>query len=48
MVPRYLEIVKELPKTLTPKIQKHVLCTRGLGPDVWDREAAGIVVRRDS
>lgn len=48
MVPRYLEFLDELPKTLTQKIQKHVLRTDGVGPNVWDREAAGIVVRRDS
>ncbi len=48
MVPRYLEFRDELPKTLTQKIQKHLLRTEGVGPNVWDREAAGIVVRRDS
>ncbi|WP_153504222.1 AMP-binding protein [Cumulibacter manganitolerans] len=44
MVPRYLETVDELPKTPTQKIQKHELRTRGLSGDVWDREAAGIVL----
>jgi len=48
MVPRYVEFLDELPKTLTQKIQKHVLRTQGVGSGVWDREAAGIVVRRDS
>lgn len=48
MVPRYFEFRGELPKTLTQKVQKHVLRTDGVGPNVWDREAAGIVVRRDS
>ncbi|PRZ42218.1 crotonobetaine/carnitine-CoA ligase [Antricoccus suffuscus] len=48
MVPRYLEFLDELPKTLTQKIQKHILRTEGVGANVWDREAAGIVVRRDS
>lgn len=46
MVPRYLELAAELPKTPTQKIHKHVLREAGVGADVWDREAAGIVLRR--
>lgn len=46
MVPRYLEFASELPKTPTQKIHKHVLRERGVTTDVWDREAAGIVLRR--
>ena len=42
MVPRYVEVVDELPKTPTQKIRKQQLRARGLGPDAWDREAAGI------
>jgi crotonobetaine/carnitine-CoA ligase len=48
MVPRYLEFVSELPKTPTHKVHKHLLRDRGVGPDTWDREAAGIVLRRGS
>ena len=48
MVPRYLEFATELPKTPTQKVHKHLLRDRGVGPDVWDREAAGIVLRRGS
>jgi crotonobetaine/carnitine-CoA ligase len=48
MVPRYLEFVAELPKTPTQKVHKHLLRARGAGPEVWDREAAGIVLRRGS
>jgi len=48
MVPRYLEFAAELPKTPTQKVHKHLLRERGTGPDVWDREAAGIVLRRGS
>jgi crotonobetaine/carnitine-CoA ligase len=44
MVPRYLEFRPELPKTPTQKVHKHVL--RVSGTTGWDREAAGIVVRR--
>lgn len=47
MVPRYLEYADELPKTPTQKVSKHVLRPRGLQGEVWDREAAGIVLRRD-
>jgi carnitine-CoA ligase len=46
MVPRYLEFAAGLPKTPTQKVHKHLLRDRGVGPGVWDREAAGIVLRR--
>ena len=44
MVPRYLDFRSELPKTPTQKVHKHVL--RDSGTTGWDREAAGIAVRR--
>ena len=47
MVPRYIRIVRELPKTPTSKIEKHRLRAEGVTPDTWDREAAGIKVKRD-
>jgi crotonobetaine/carnitine-CoA ligase len=47
MVPRYLRTVAALPKTPTQKVQKHILRADGITPDTWDREAAGITVRRD-
>lgn len=46
MVPRYLEFVDELPKTPTEKVKKEELRKRGLGRSTWDREAAGVTVRR--
>jgi crotonobetaine/carnitine-CoA ligase len=46
MVPRYLEFSGGLPRTPTQKVQKHLLRGSGVGSDVWDREAAGIVLRR--
>lgn len=46
MVPRYVEILSELPKTPTQKISKHILRASGIDGDVWDRELAGIKVRR--
>ena len=47
MLPRYIRIVDELPKTPTQKVQKHLLKSASVTPDTWDREAAGITVRRD-
>ena len=48
MVPRYLEFAADLPKTPTQKVHKHLLRDTGTGPGTWDREAAGIVLRRGS
>jgi crotonobetaine/carnitine-CoA ligase len=45
-VPRFLEFVDSLPATENGKIQKYKLRERGITPQTWDREAAGIVVRR--
>jgi crotonobetaine/carnitine-CoA ligase len=47
MVPRFVRIVRELPKTQTNRVQKSELRKAGITPDCWDREAAGIRVRRD-
>ena len=38
MVPRYVEVVAELPKTATMRVQKNLLRDRGVGPGTWDRE----------
>jgi carnitine-CoA ligase len=46
MVPRYLEFAGELPRTPTQKVQKNLLRNSGVAEGVWDREAAGIVLRR--
>jgi crotonobetaine/carnitine-CoA ligase len=45
MVPRYIEILAELPRTPTNKVQRQVLRAAGTGPGVWDRAAAGVSVR---
>lgn len=42
MVPRYVDVLDELPKTESQKVQKYVLRTLPLGETTWDREAAGI------
>jgi crotonobetaine/carnitine-CoA ligase len=46
MVPRYVRVVDALPKTPTQKVQKHALRSEGVTPDAWDRDAAGLQVRR--
>lgn len=47
MVPRYVRILDELPKTPTAKVRKHILREEGVTADTWDREAAGIRLRRE-
>jgi carnitine-CoA ligase len=47
MVPRYVRIVPELPKTPTQKVQKHVIRGEGVTADTWDRDTAGIEVKRE-
>lgn len=39
MVPRYVAVVSELPRTPTEKVRKDVLRDRGVPPGAWDREA---------
>jgi carnitine-CoA ligase len=48
MVPRYIRVIDELPKTPTAKVEKHVLRAQGLTDDTWDRERAGIKLRRET
>ena len=48
MVPRYLDVIDELPKTSSQKLEKYKLTQSArerLG-ELWDREKAGIVVQR--
>ena len=48
MVPRYVEILPELPRTMTEKVEKYKLkeSAQARLNEIWDREAAGIVVNR--
>jgi crotonobetaine/carnitine-CoA ligase len=46
MAPRFVRVVERLPRTETNKIQKAQLRSEGLTPDTWDREAAGLRIRR--
>jgi carnitine-CoA ligase len=45
-VPRYLEFLDELPLTANGKIEKYRLRERGIGAATWDREAAGVELKR--
>lgn len=47
MVPRYVRVLPELPKTPTAKVLKHVLREAGITEDTWDREAEGVRVKRE-
>lgn len=46
MVPRYVRVTVELPKTASGKLQKHVLRSEGITEDTWDREAEGLRLNR--
>jgi crotonobetaine/carnitine-CoA ligase len=45
-IPRYVRIVSQMPLTENGKIMKGVLREAGVTTDTWDREAAGIRLRR--
>ncbi len=47
MIPRYVRVLPELPKTPSAKVLKADLRRQGITADTWDREQAGIVIRRD-
>jgi crotonobetaine/carnitine-CoA ligase len=47
MVPRYVRTLVDLPKTPSAKVLKAQLRGEGVTADTWDREKAGIVIRRD-
>ena len=48
MVPRYVRILDELPKTPTAKVQKHLLRDEAVTDDTWDREKAGLHLKREA
>ena len=47
MIPRYVRIVAELPRTPTQKVEKYVLRQQAVTADTWDREKAGIRIKRE-
>ena len=46
MLPRYIRVLAELPRTETNKVRKQELREAGVTAGTWDREAAGIEVRK--
>ena len=48
MVPRFIRVLDELPKTPSAKVLKTDLRAEGVTADTWDREKAGIRVRRET
>jgi crotonobetaine/carnitine-CoA ligase len=47
MLPHYIRVVDSLPQTPTNKVRKHILRDEGVTDDTWNREAAGIAVKKD-
>jgi crotonobetaine/carnitine-CoA ligase len=47
MIPRYVRVLPDLPKTPTSKIQKFSLRDEGVTSETWDRDKAGIRVTRE-
>jgi crotonobetaine/carnitine-CoA ligase len=47
MIPRYIRVMDDLPRTPTNKVQKHLLRAEGIAGGAWDREAAGIVLDKE-
>ena len=45
-IPRYVDFVSELPRTESGKVQKFKLREHGRSAVTWDREAAGIKLKR--
>jgi len=46
MVPRYVESYESFPKTPSEKIKKNELRKVGITPNTWDRQAAGIQIKK--
>ncbi len=47
MIPRYIRILEELPKTASAKVVKAELRIAGITLDTWDRDAAGLNLKRE-
>jgi crotonobetaine/carnitine-CoA ligase len=46
-VPRFIEFASELPRTPSFKVKKAELRAAGITATTWDRERAGVVLKRD-
>ncbi len=47
MIPRFIRVVDDLPRTTTQKIMKAELRSAGVTADTWDRDKHGITVKRE-
>ena len=47
-VPRFVELLPELPRNAVARVMKHVLRDRGVTDATWDFEALGLTVSRDA
>jgi len=47
MVPRYIDIVDDYPRTPTAKVEKYKIRAAGLSENTWDREQHGYRMTRD-
>jgi crotonobetaine/carnitine-CoA ligase len=47
MVPRYIRVVDDFPRTPTGKVLKRSLAGEGITPSTWDRESHGIFLKRN-
>lgn len=45
-IPRFIDFLHDLPRTENGKVQKFKLRERGRTENTWDREAAGMILRR--
>mgnify|MGYP001764497798 CR=1 FL=1 len=45
-IPRYVAFRDSLPKTPSERVEKYKLKAEGVTADCWDREAAGIKLKR--
>lgn len=46
MIPRYVRIMNQLPKTATERVMKAELREEGITPNTWNREAEGYKLKR--
>jgi len=46
-LPRYVELLDDLPRNAVNRVMKHMLVDRPMGDHVWDFEALGLRVGRD-
>jgi crotonobetaine/carnitine-CoA ligase len=47
MVPRFIEVADELPRSSSYKVMKAKLREGGIGAETWDRERAGVKLKRE-